>query len=164
VKGLACTHLIGIMKKQLHKTIFPPMKFLEAMDLFSGLLNYQGIHVLHWIKAGGKKYAHGAITPSKSMIRKVATQLTAFASRKIPPMFFHTESGKGFEFDMKHFLQELWKATGKDKLAKQQPTEVMLTADGVMLSKNLNIVMMGQKEMDALASMPLITSAEEKQQ
>jgi len=44
----------------------------------------------------------------------------------------------------------LWKATGKNKLDKQQPTEVMLTADGTMLTRNLNIMMMGLKEMDTL--------------
>lgn len=55
-KCVAQTHLVTIVKKHLSETIFTPIKFLEAMDLSGGMLNYQGIHVLHWIETRGKKY------------------------------------------------------------------------------------------------------------
>ena len=38
----------------------------------------------------------------------------------------------------------------KDELANQQSTEVTLTADGAIITMNLNIVMMRLKEMEAL--------------
>ena len=72
--------------------------------------------------------------------------------------YFHSLSGEGFKFDSKSLVKELWRATGKDKVAQQQSTEVTLTTDGVNITKNLNIVMMGIKETDTFASLPLIGS------
>jgi len=52
----------------------------------------------------------------------------------------------------------IWKHTGKDAVAEQRPTQVVLTADGSKLTNNINVVLMGLKETEAYESMPLIGS------
>jgi hypothetical protein len=52
----------------------------------------------------------------------------------------------------------IWKHTGKDELAEQRPTQVVLIADSSKLTNNINVVLMGLKETEAYEPMLLIGS------
>jgi len=52
----------------------------------------------------------------------------------------------------------VWTTTRKDLIAQQQPTEVVLTTNSAMMTKNLNVVIMGLKETEAMVMMPLLGS------
>jgi len=52
----------------------------------------------------------------------------------------------------------VWNATGKAQQAQECMTEVVHTTDGVMMTHNLNVVMMGLTEMEAMTTMPLLGS------
>ena len=77
----------------------------------------------------------------------------AFLSGKIS-----TETGEEFEFNKNDIRKFLWTTTRKDLIAQQQPTEVVLTTNSAMMTKNLNVVMMGLKETEAMVMMPLLGS------
>jgi len=52
----------------------------------------------------------------------------------------------------------MWKHNGKDVVAEERPTKVVLTADGSKLTNNINLVLMGLKEVEEYELMPLIGS------
>jgi hypothetical protein len=72
--------------------------------------------------------------------------------------FFTNKFGEGFEFNHRDVIKLIWEHTGKDLIAEEKSTEVVLTADGSKLTNNINVVLMGLKETEAVHSMPLIGS------
>jgi hypothetical protein len=95
--------------------------------------------------------------PSVSVLQHYQANFTAFCSNKIKCSFFQTDSGEGFEFDEKAIISLIWKGANKDLLAGERPTPVVITTDGVKVTKNLNLVMTDLKEMET-KRMSLIAS------
>jgi len=46
LKGIARDHLMTLVKWCLRETVFSPQNVVRALDLFDGMLNFQGFHVL----------------------------------------------------------------------------------------------------------------------
>jgi hypothetical protein len=92
------------------------------------------------------------------MLSRCITNFTGLCSSFVKVNFFTNNFGEGFEFDHKQVISLIWKYTGKDVVAEERPTNVVLTADGSKLTNNINLVLMGLKETEAYDSMPLIGS------
>jgi hypothetical protein len=127
------------------------------MDLFGGMLNFQSLRVIRWIESGGNK-AFNCMFPSPTMISRLIMNFTGFCTKYVNIYFFTNKFGEGFEFNHKQVIKLIWEHTGKDQIAVDKSTEVVLTADGSKLTNNINVVLMGLKETEATDSMPLIGS------
>jgi len=155
--GVCQDVLIEKSKNYLRANVFSPLRICRAMDLFGGMLNFQSLRVLRWIEKDAMQGSN-LIFPSPTMLSRFITNFTGFCSCFVKVNFFSNNFGEGFEFDHKEVISLIWKHTGKDLLAEERATNVVLTADGSKLTNNINIVLMGLKETEAYESMPLIGS------
>jgi hypothetical protein len=155
--GIVRNHLIILVKKYMKAEIFSPHKIVRAMDLFGGMLSFQAIRVLRWIEGDGSAYNHALMIPSVGVLQRYMANFTAFCSNQVKCKFFQTDSGEGFEYDERQIISIIWKGTNKDTIARDSPTSIVLTTDGVKITRNLNLVIMGIKEIEAKL-MPLLAS------
>jgi hypothetical protein len=149
--------LLEKSRKYFREHIFSPMNICHAMDLFGGMLNFQSLRVIQWIESGENK-AFNCMFPSPMTISRFITSFTGFCMKYVNVNFFTNKFGEGFEFNHKQVIKLIWEHTGKDQIAVDKSTEVVLTADGSKLTNNINVVLMGLKETEATDSMPLIGS------
>lgn len=156
--GICQDFLIEKAKLHFRHNIFSPLRICRAMDLFGGMLNFQSLRVLRWIESDATQDRSGLIFPSPTMLSRFITNFTGFCSSYVKVNFFKNNFGEGFEFDHKQVISLIWKHTGKDVMAEEQPTTVVVTADGSKITNNINVVLMGLKETEAYQSMPLIGS------
>jgi len=115
LKGIVRDDLMTLVKWCLCETVFSPQNVVQVLDLFGGMVNFQGIYVLQWIESGGAKYVQDLIIPSVSTLCRFIAKFTGFASQKISVKLISPETGEGFEFDEKQLIQLIWKATGNKK-------------------------------------------------
>jgi hypothetical protein len=155
--GVCQDFLIEKSKNFLRVNVFSPLHICQAMDLFGGMLNFQSLWVLRWIEKDAMQDSN-LIFPSPTMLSRFIVNFMGFCSSYAKVNFFINNFGENFEFDRKEVISLIWKHTGKDLLAENRATNVVLTADGSKLTNNLNIVLMGLKETEAYESMPLIGS------
>jgi len=83
LKGIRLDHLITLIKWCLRETVFSPQNVVQALDLFGGMLNFQGICVLQWRESGGAKYVQDLIIPSVSTLHRFIAKFTGVALQKI---------------------------------------------------------------------------------
>jgi hypothetical protein len=157
-EGVCQDSLVHKAKKYLSKHVFSPLNICRAMDLFGGMLNFQSLRVLRWIEIDAAQDRSNLLLPSPTTVSRFITNFTGFCTSYVRVNFFSNRFGEGFEFDHKQIISLIWKYTGKDALAEQRATQVVLTADGSKLTNNINVVLMGLKETEAYESMPLIGS------
>jgi hypothetical protein len=103
------------------------------MDLFGGMLNFQSLWVLQWIESDATQECANLLFPSPVMLSRFITNFTGFCSSTVKVNFFTNQFGEGFEFDHKQDISLMWKHTGKDLVAEERPTKVVLTEDGSKL-------------------------------
>jgi hypothetical protein len=156
--GVCQDFLIEKAKKHLKANVFSPLRICRAMDLFGGMLNFQSLRVLRWIESDATQERANLLFPSPTMLSRFITNFTGFCSSYVKVNFFTNQFGEGFEFDHKQVISLMWKHTGKDVVAEERPTKLVLTSDGSKLTNNINVVLMGLKEVEAYESMPLIGS------
>jgi hypothetical protein len=157
-EGICQDAFVDKAKKHLKENVFSLLNICRAMDLFGGMLNYQSLRVLRWIEIDALKDSSNLLFPAPTTLTGFISNFTGFCSHFVNVNFFKNNFGEGFEFNHKDLISLIWTYTGKDKVAEQQPTKLVLTSDGSKLTNNINVVLMGLKETEAYQSMPLIGS------
>jgi hypothetical protein len=149
--------LLEKSRRHFSEHVFSPLEICCAMDLFGGMLNFQALRVIHWVETDGKQLAN-CMSPSPAVFSRFVLNFTGFYTNFVNINFFTNKFGEGFEFNHQQVIKLIWEHTGKDLIAEERPTKVVLTADGSKLTNNINVVLMRLKETEAADSMPLIGS------
>jgi len=156
--GICQDAFLDKAKRHLRQNVFSLLKICRAMDLFGGMLNYQSLRVLWWIEIDALNDSSNLLFPAPTTLTRFIRNFTGFCSNFVTVNFFKNNFGEGFEFSHKDLISLIWKHIGKDVVAEQRPTKLMLTSDGSKLTNNINVVLMGLKETEAYQSMPLMGS------
>jgi len=157
-EGICQDAFVDKAKRHLRENVFSLLNICCTMDLFGRMLNYKLLRVLQWIEIDALNDSSNLLFPAPTALTRFIHNFTGFCSNFVNVNFFKNNFGKGFEFSHKDSINLIWKHTGKDVVAEQRPTKLVLTSDGSKLTNTINVVLMGLKEMEAYQSMPLIGS------
>lgn len=148
-------HLIVCARKYFRENVFTPFNILREMDLAGGTLSYEGIDVLRCVETNGVKGCRGAIIPSKSELKRMASKIEWFAKEFCPFHLKQTTSGESVQFEYAKLMLRIAEAFHLDEIGKMRSLSVACSIDGASLSKNLSIIAGGIKIIDRGARCPI---------
>jgi hypothetical protein len=93
--------LIAKVSRWLRDNVFKVGELLKLMDLKGGVLNYEGVEIMHSLEVKGRRNFRESILPSRSRLQNFQVKMNKIGETVCPFEDDPTEQGEGFKFDPK---------------------------------------------------------------